>query len=60
MAFSESGPATHSINVLGLLPQRGGTAFIGTVQNVSRPSPWDSWWCPNDGCSADLRVAAWI
>ena len=59
-AFSECKPATHSIYVLGRLLRHGGTDFFGPVRNAGRPSPWDSWWCHNDGCSADMRVAEWI
>jgi len=59
-AFSECGPATHSIYVLGHRLQQAGTDFFHPVLNPGRPSPWDSWWCHNDGCSADMMVAEWI
>jgi hypothetical protein len=59
-AFRECRPATHSIYVLGGLLQHGDTDFFYPVRNASGTSPWDSWWCHNDGCLADMRVAEWI
>ena len=56
-AFSECRPATHSIYDLGRLLQHRGTDFFGPVRTAGRPSPWDSWWCHNDGFLADTRVA---
>jgi len=41
-AFSESRPATHSINVLGRHALHRGTDFFGPVRKASRPSPLHS------------------
>jgi len=58
-ALSECRLTTHSIDVLGCLLQHRGTYFFDLVWNSGRPSPWDLWWCYDNGCSADMRVAEW-
>jgi len=59
-AFSECGPVTYSIYVLGRLVLHRGIDCFGPVQNTGRASPWNLWWCDNDCCSVDMRVTEWI
>jgi hypothetical protein len=58
--------ARPSVNADRLLTASLSRVVIFSIQvfgpgpNSCRPSPWNSWWCHNDGYSVRMRVADWI